>query len=97
MEKVRLMRKFHGKCLGERCKGCKLMIDVTVGGVRNKKCKAFGVTLTDLSNWSEEHEACKLLHNPGAWNGNTLLDSMTMAQFSLMTGGTERNGKRTGK
>lgn len=62
LRKIDLMHRIFGKCDGHTCGECSNLVDY--GSNSYKKCRAYGVTSSEASDWAKRWLACGLFNKP---------------------------------
>ena len=61
IRKIDLMHRCFGKCPGHTCRECSNLIK---GSWNYTKCKVYGDTPSQASDWAQRHEACGMFNKP---------------------------------
>lgn len=61
LRKIDLMHRKFGKCEGHTCKECSNLIK---GSWNYTKCKVYGDTPSQASDWAQRWQACGLFNKP---------------------------------
>lgn len=64
LRKIDLMHRVFGKCDGHTCGECSNLIEQRYNKRIYRKCKAYGVTDSEASDWSKRWQGCGLFNKP---------------------------------
>ena len=64
LRKIDLMHRQFGKCEGHACRECSNLIHTRAGDRPLTKCKAYGETSSEASDWTQRWQACGLFNKP---------------------------------
>lgn len=62
MKAIELMYKLYGKTDDKKCKDCCNLVTYNLGNKKIKKCKIYGTTSSNNSDWAYSHNACGLFN-----------------------------------
>lgn len=66
LRKIDLMHRHFGKCDGHTCGECS---NLTEGSWGHRKCKVYGVTSSEASDWAKRWQACGMFNKPYTGGG----------------------------
>ena len=69
--KIELMYRQFGKCHGRYCKGCSNLVKFTYRDKPLIKCKVYGVTHSEASDWVQKWTACGMFNRE--WRGGQII------------------------
>ena len=78
MKKIEAMHYLHGITKGEKCGDCCNFIRLNYHDYTYRKCKAYGVTASEASDWLVRYAACGLFNVP--FNKETMRKGMEVAR-----------------
>lgn len=58
LKRIEYMHAHHGKTRGMKCEYCSQLTSITFCGRRRYKCKMYGVTSSEATDWAKGNEAC---------------------------------------
>lgn len=64
IRKIALMHKVFGICEGHTCGECSNLVSFRYNRKTLYKCKAYGLTHSEASDWAKRHLACGMFNNP---------------------------------
>ena len=64
LRKIDLMHRQFGKCEGHTCKECSNLDEYPYHGRTYRKCKVYGATNSEASDWAQRWQACGLFNKP---------------------------------
>lgn len=64
LRKIELMHRQFGKCEGHTCGECSSLEEYRYNTRTYRKCKAYGVTNSEASDWAMRWQACGLFNKP---------------------------------
>lgn len=64
LRKIDLMHRLFGKCSGHTCKECNNLERIYANGRPLSKCKVYGITSSEASDWVQKNEACGMFNRP---------------------------------
>lgn len=62
LRKIDLMHRKFGKCEGHTCRECSNLIHVRVSNRSLTKCKVYGETYSEASDWTQRWQACGMFN-----------------------------------
>ena len=62
LRKIDLMHRQFGKCEGHACRECSNLIHVRAGDRPLTKCKVYGETSSEASDWTQRWQACGMFN-----------------------------------
>lgn len=71
LRKIDLMHRTFAKCEGHTCGECSNLVTSTPTGRTFYKCRAYGVTGSEASDWAKRWQACGLFNKQ--WTGKPLI------------------------
>ena len=71
LRKLDLMHRQFGKCDGHICGDCSNLEVFDYHGRTYRKCKVYGVTNSEASDWAKRWLACGMFNKP--WDGNPII------------------------
>ena len=77
LRKIDLMHKVFGRCPGRRCKDCSNLVKVRVSDMALTKCKVYGLTHSQASDWVQRYEACGMFNKPWGENQTPIIRLVT--------------------
>ena len=73
IRKIDLMYWFFGKACGVHiCKDCSNFVQGQYHNKTLRKCKVYGLTHSQATDWVQRYEACGMFNKE--WNGNNVVD-----------------------
>lgn len=73
LRKIDLMYHIFGKAGGlHTCKECSNFVQGRYHDKTLRKCKVYGLTHSEASDWAQRYEACGMFNKE--WNGNDIID-----------------------
>ena len=73
IRKIDLMYWFFGKACGVHiCKDCSNFVQGQYHNKTLRKCKVYGLTHSQATDWAQRYEACGMFNKE--WNGNNVVD-----------------------
>jgi len=64
LRKIDLMHRTFGKCDGHVCRECSNLIHIRVNDRPLTKCKVYGETSSEASDWTQRWQACGMFNKP---------------------------------
>ena len=64
LRKIDLMHRLFGKCSGHTCKECSNLEKIYANDRPLSKCKVYGITRSEASDWVQRNEACGMFNRP---------------------------------
>lgn len=64
LRKIDLMHRQFGKCEGHTCGECNNLVEGRYQGKILRKCKVYGMTHSEASDWAKRWLACGLFNKP---------------------------------
>ncbi len=64
LRKIDLMHRQFGKCEGYACRECSNLIHTRAGDRPLTKCKVYGETSSEASDWTQRWQACGMFNKP---------------------------------
>ena len=64
LRKIDLMHRIFGKCDGHTCGECSNLVEGRYHDKILRKCKAYGMTHSEASDWAKRWLACGLFNKP---------------------------------
>lgn len=71
LRKIDLMHRQFGKCEGHTCGECSNLIEGVYRGRTYRKCKVYGLTHSEASDWAKRWLACGLFNR--IWTGKPIM------------------------
>lgn len=71
LRKIDLMHRLFGKCEGHACRECSNLVDGRYHYKILRKCKVYGMTHSEASDWTQRWEACGMFNKP--WEGKPIM------------------------
>lgn len=71
LRKIALMHRVFGICEGHACRECSNLIHVRANDRPLTKCKVYGETSSEASDWTQRWQACGMFNKP--WGGNPIM------------------------
>ena len=71
LRKIDLMHRQFGKCEGHTCRECSNLIHIRAGDRPLTKCKVYGETSSEASDWTQRWQACGMFNKP--WDGGPII------------------------
>lgn len=68
LRKIDLMHRQFGKCEGHTCRECSNLVK---GSWNYTKCKVYGDTHSQASDWAQRWQACGMFNKP--WGGKPII------------------------
>ena len=62
LRKIDLMHRQFGKCQGHTCRECSNIIHVRANDRPLTKCKVYGETSSEASDWVQKYQACGMFN-----------------------------------
>ena len=62
LRKIELMHRQFGKCEGHICRECSNLVHVRANDRPLTKCKVYGETSSEASDWAQRWQACGLFN-----------------------------------
>lgn len=62
LRKIDLMHRKFGKCEGHTCRECSNLIHIRVSNRSLTKCKVYGETSSEASDWTQRWQACGMFN-----------------------------------
>ena len=62
LRKIDLMHRQFGKCEGHTCRECSNLIHVRANDRPLTKCKVYGETSSEASDWVQRYQACGMFN-----------------------------------
>ncbi len=78
LRKIELMYRLFGKTEGHACRECNNLIKVRVNDRPLTKCKVYGETSSEASDWVQWYQACGMFNQP--WNKQPIIRQVTPAR-----------------
>ena len=75
LRKLDLMHRYFGKCHGHTCGECQNLVTYDYRSKTYRKCKAYGETNSEASDWAKRWLACGLFNKP--WDGKPIIRLVT--------------------
>lgn len=72
LKKIDMMHKMFGKSRTLLCKDCTHFTNINTGNSKKYKCKVYGITSSEASDWKITNVACKLAPNSGYLGKNII-------------------------
>lgn len=64
IRKIDLMYRLFGKCSGHACRECSNLVKIRANDRPLSKCKVYGETSSEASDWVQRYEACGMFNKP---------------------------------
>lgn len=64
IRKIDLMHRCFGKCEGHTCRECSNLVKGKYHDRNLTKCKVYGMTHSEASDWAQRWEACGMFNKP---------------------------------
>lgn len=64
LRKLELMHQTFGKCFGKTCGECSNLVSFDYRSKTYRKCKVYGVTDSEATDWAKRWLACGLFNKP---------------------------------
>ena len=64
LRKIDLMHKFFGICDGHTCGECSTHVEKPYHGKMNRKCKVYGQSNSEATDWAKRYLACGMFNKP---------------------------------
>lgn len=64
LRKIDLMHRCFGKCPGHACRECSNLVEGRYHDKILRKCKVYGLTHSEASDWAKRWEACGQFNKP---------------------------------
>lgn len=64
IRKIDLMHRVFGKCEGHTCRECSNLVEGVYHGKTLRKCKVYGMTHSEASDWAQRWLACGQFNKP---------------------------------
>ena len=64
IRKIDLMHRYFGKCPGHSCRECSNLVEGRYHDKILRKCKVYGMTHSEASDWAKRWEACGMFNKP---------------------------------
>lgn len=64
LRKIDLMQKHFGICEGHTCGECSNLVEEPYHGRMYRKCKVYGLTNSEASDWAKRYQACGKFNTP---------------------------------
>ena len=64
LRKIDLMHRCVGKCPGHACRECSNLVEGRYHDKILRKCKVYGLTHSEASDWAKRWEACGQFNKP---------------------------------
>lgn len=71
LRKIELMYRMFGKTEGHTCRECSNLEKVRVSNRTFTKCKVYGCTSSEASDWVQRYQACGMFNKP--WNKGPII------------------------
>lgn len=71
LRKIDLMHRLFGKCHGHTCGECSSLVVFNYHSRTYRKCKSYGVTDSEASDWAKRWLACGLFNKP--WKDKNIM------------------------
>lgn len=71
LRKIDLMHRQFGKCEGHACRECNNLVEGRYHDKILRKCKVYGMTHSEASDWTQRWQACGQFNNP--WEGKPIM------------------------
>ena len=71
LRKIDLMHREFGKCEGHTCGECSNLVEGRYHDKILRKCKVYGMTRSEASDWAKRWLACGLFNKP--WKGQSIM------------------------
>ena len=72
LRKIDLMHQLFGKKTMYKCKECNNLCSFRYRTKSLRKCKVYGITSSEASDWAYKYEACGMFNKE--WNGNPIIN-----------------------
>lgn len=72
LRKIDLMHKFFGICEGRTCGECSNLVEKPYHGRMYRKCRLYGETNSEASDWAKRYLACGRFNAP--YNGGPIIE-----------------------
>lgn len=72
LRKINLMHKFFGICEGHTCGECSNLVEEPYHGRMYRKCRLYGETHSEASDWAKRYLACGRFNTP--YNGSPIIE-----------------------
>lgn len=72
LRKIDLMQKHFGVCNGHTCGECSNLVEGTYHGKTLRKCKVYGLTHSEATDWAKRWLACGMFN--GNYNGRPIME-----------------------
>ena len=64
VRKIELMHRKFGKCDGHACRECNNLVKGVYHDRKLTKCKVYGMTHSQASDWAGRYQACGMFNKP---------------------------------
>lgn len=71
LRKIDLMHRQFGRCDGRTCGECSNLVEGRYHDKILRKCKVYGMTCSEATDWAKRWLACGLFNKP--WGGNPIV------------------------
>lgn len=78
LKKIDLMHKFFGICEGHTCGECSNLVEKPYNGRVYRKCRLYGETTSEASDWAKRYLACGKFNTP--YHGRHIIELVTTAR-----------------
>lgn len=78
LRKIDLMHKFFGICEGHTCRECSNLVEKRFNGRVYRKCRLYGETTSEASDWALRYLACGKFNTP--YTGRPIIELVTTAR-----------------
>lgn len=62
LRKIDRMHSLFGRCEGHTCGECNNFVTIQYRSVILKKCRIYGITHSEASDWAKNYTACKMFN-----------------------------------
>ena len=74
IRKIHLMHKFFGLCEGHACRECSNLVEEPYHGKMYRKCKVYGLTNSEASDWAKRWPACGMFNK--TYKGRMVIEAV---------------------